>query len=55
VHEPPRPELRGVHAERIVRFVAQRGFTLAELNASLEGIEISAIRPHRAVTATRIL
>ncbi|WP_439687096.1 IS66 family insertion sequence element accessory protein TnpB [Cupriavidus oxalaticus] len=35
--------------------LAQRGFTLAELNAWLEGIEIPAVRPHRTATATRVL
>jgi transposase len=34
--------------------LAQRGFTLAELNAWLEGIEIPAREPHRAVAVTRV-
>ncbi len=35
--------------------LAQRGFSLAELNAWLEGIEIPALRPHRRVQATRVI
>jgi len=34
--------------------LAQRGFTLAELNAWLEGIEIPAREPHRTVAVTRV-
>ncbi len=34
--------------------LAQRGFTLAELNAWLEGIEIPAREPHHAVAVTRV-
>jgi transposase len=34
--------------------LAQRGFTLAELNAWLEGIEIPAREPHRAVAVARV-
>ena len=34
--------------------LAQRDFTLAELNAWLEGIEIPAREPHRAVAVTRV-
>jgi transposase len=34
--------------------LAQRGFTLAELNAWLEGIEIPAREPHHTVAVTRV-
>ena len=34
--------------------LAERGFTLAELNAWLEGIEIPAREPHRTVCAARV-
>ena len=34
--------------------LAQRGFTLAELNAWLEGIEIPAREPHHAIAVTRV-
>jgi hypothetical protein len=34
--------------------LAQRGFTLAELNAWLEGIEIPAQEPHHTAAVTRV-
>jgi hypothetical protein len=37
-----------------LRLLAQRGFTLAELNAWLEGIELPAREPHHTVAVTRV-